>query len=157
MSSYHVTRRFEFDAAHRLMNHDGKCFRPHGHRYIFDVTLAGSAINEVGYFIDFKDLDAAIEEGIGDWDHRMLLEQGDPIIKAFIGLSGTVYTADVVDDWLRILPVAPSIENMTAIATGYINAVLEARGLGHRVTMLTGYETPNCWCRYVPFYEEETS
>ena len=34
------TRRIEFDAAHRVMEHESKCRHLHGHRYAIEATFA---------------------------------------------------------------------------------------------------------------------
>ena len=33
-----ITRKLEFDAGHRVMNHESKCATCHGHRYVLEVT-----------------------------------------------------------------------------------------------------------------------
>ena len=37
------TRRIEFDAAHRVMGHEGKCKHLHGHRYALEARVATPA------------------------------------------------------------------------------------------------------------------
>ena len=34
-----ITRRLEFDAGHRIPNHQSQCRHLHGHRYALEVTL----------------------------------------------------------------------------------------------------------------------
>lgn len=65
-------------AGHRIQDHDGKCSRPHGHNYEITVKITGDLTNE-GWVVDKGDVTAVIDT----WDHRFLLEEGDPLIEAF--------------------------------------------------------------------------
>ena len=63
---------------HRLLHHDGKCSRPHGHNYEISVEVTGS-LTQDGWVVDKGDITSVID----DWDHRFLLEKDDPLIDAF--------------------------------------------------------------------------
>lgn len=65
-------------AGHRLQDHNGKCSRPHGHNYEISVEVTGS-LTEEGWIVDKGDITSVID----GWDHRFLLEEGDPLIEAF--------------------------------------------------------------------------
>lgn len=65
-------------AGHRILHHDGKCSRPHGHNYAVSAAVTGT-LTEEGWVVDKGD----ITEVLSDWDHRFLVEQGDPLIDAF--------------------------------------------------------------------------
>jgi len=71
-------RPIRISAGHRILHHDGKCSRPHGHNYAVTVSVTGS-LTEDGWVVDKGD----ITDIIADWDHRFLVEQGDPLIEAF--------------------------------------------------------------------------
>jgi 6-pyruvoyltetrahydropterin/6-carboxytetrahydropterin synthase len=71
-------RPIRMSAGHRIQHHDGKCSRPHGHNYAISVEVAGE-ITEEGWVVDKGDITGIIS----DWDHRFLLERGDPLIEAF--------------------------------------------------------------------------
>ena len=71
-------RPIRISAGHRLMHHDGKCSRPHGHNYEVTVRVTGELTAE-GWVVDKGDVTSVIDE----WDHRFLLEQGDPLVDAF--------------------------------------------------------------------------
>lgn len=70
-----ITKKFEFDAAHRLENYDGNCANLHGHRYKLEVSVLGY-INEEKYLaVDFRDLKSLGKELIvNKLDHRNLNE-----------------------------------------------------------------------------------
>lgn len=65
-------------AGHRILHHSGKCSRPHGHNYAVSVAVTGTLTDE-GWVIDKEE----ITEVLSDWDHRFLVERGDPLIEAF--------------------------------------------------------------------------
>jgi 6-pyruvoyltetrahydropterin/6-carboxytetrahydropterin synthase len=71
-------RPIRISAGHRIEEHDGKCSRPHGHNYEITVQIQGE-LTEMGWVVDKGDVTSVIDE----WDHRFLLEQGDPLIDAF--------------------------------------------------------------------------
>lgn len=65
-------------AGHRIQDHDGKCSRPHGHNYEITVKITGGLTDE-GWVVDKGDVTDIVDE----WDHRFLLEDGDPLVEAF--------------------------------------------------------------------------
>lgn len=70
-----VTKQFEFEAAHCLENHPGKCKHLHGHSYKLEVEVAGEVLSETGMIIDFGDLKAIVNEQVVEkLDHRLLNE-----------------------------------------------------------------------------------
>ncbi|WP_231183937.1 6-pyruvoyl tetrahydropterin synthase family protein [Haladaptatus sp. DYF46] len=71
-------RPIRISAGHRLLHHDGKCSRPHGHNYEIEVTVTGE-LTEEGWVVDKGDITAILSE----WDHMFLLEEGDPLVEAF--------------------------------------------------------------------------
>jgi len=95
-------RPIRISAGHRLMHHDGKCSRPHGHNYEITVRLTGELTDE-GWVVDKGDVTAAIDE----WDHRFLVEDGDPLVAAFEE-SGD-------GDALVVLDHPPTAEVMAAV------------------------------------------
>ncbi|WP_435349044.1 6-pyruvoyl trahydropterin synthase family protein [Haloarchaeobius sp. HRN-SO-5] len=71
-------RPIRISAGHRILHHDGKCSRPHGHNYEVTVAITGT-LTEEGWVVDKGDITSVISE----WDHRFLLESGDPLVEAF--------------------------------------------------------------------------
>jgi 6-pyruvoyltetrahydropterin/6-carboxytetrahydropterin synthase len=71
-------RPIRISAGHRILHHDGKCSRPHGHNYAISIAVTGTLTKE-GWIVDKGD----ITDVLSDWDHRFLVEQGDPLIEAF--------------------------------------------------------------------------
>ena len=71
-------RPIRISTGHHILHHDGKCSRPHGHNYAITVAVTGTLTDE-GWIVDKGD----ITETLSEWDHRFLLQQGDPLIEAF--------------------------------------------------------------------------
>lgn len=76
-----LTKSFNFDSAHFLPNHKGKCSSMHGHTYRLEVTVIreeGQLINtgsDEGMVIDFADLKEIVKEEVLDKiDHKVLNE-----------------------------------------------------------------------------------
>ena len=95
-------RPIRISAGHRIMHHEGKCRRPHGHNYEISVRVVGE-LTEAGWVVDKGD----ITDVIDDWDHRFLVEEGDPLVEAF-ETSGDA-------DALVVLGEPPTAEVMAVI------------------------------------------
>ncbi|XVH31590.1 6-pyruvoyl trahydropterin synthase family protein [Haloferacaceae archaeon DSL9] len=95
-------RPIRISAGHRLLHHDGKCSRPHGHNYEFTVTVVGELTAE-GWVVDKGDVTAVIDE----WDHMFLVEEGDPLIEAFEAAGDA--------DSLVVLDAPPTAEVMAVV------------------------------------------
>ena len=66
-----VRRRFEFEAAHHLPNHPGKCRELHGHSYGLVVHVEGPIDPHSGMVIDFSELKRLVREKVvSRLDHR---------------------------------------------------------------------------------------
>ena len=84
-------RPIRISTGHRILHHDGKCSRPHGHNYEITVRIIGQLTDE-GWVVDKGEVTDIVEE----WDHRFLLEAGDPLVEAFeaSGDGGAVVVLD---------------------------------------------------------------
>ena len=71
-------RPIRISSGHRILHHDGKCSRPHGHNYEITVEVTGELTDE-GWIVDKGDITGVIS----NWDHKFLVEDGDPLIEAF--------------------------------------------------------------------------
>jgi 6-pyruvoyltetrahydropterin/6-carboxytetrahydropterin synthase len=53
MADISCTRRIEFDAAHRVMEHESKCKHLHGHRYALEATFVAPDLDTLGRVVEF--------------------------------------------------------------------------------------------------------
>ncbi|OVE85690.1 6-pyruvoyl trahydropterin synthase family protein [Natronolimnobius baerhuensis] len=104
-------RPIRISTGHRLLHHDGKCSRPHGHNYEVTVALAGELTAE-GWIADKGDITTVIDE----WDHMFLLEAGDPLIEAFEAAGDA--------DSLIVLEQPPTAEVMSVVLERKLEAAL---------------------------------
>jgi 6-pyruvoyltetrahydropterin/6-carboxytetrahydropterin synthase len=66
-----ISKRFRFEAAHRLPRYQGPCFHLHGHSYELHVTLELPVDPETGMTLDFFVLEAEVKRRVLDrLDHR---------------------------------------------------------------------------------------
>lgn len=71
-----IRKVFEFEAAHLLINHPGKCKYLHGHSYKLAVTVTGNIDEESGMVMDFGTLKRVVNtEIIEEFDHKFLNDQ----------------------------------------------------------------------------------
>jgi 6-pyruvoyltetrahydropterin/6-carboxytetrahydropterin synthase len=95
-------RPIRISAGHRLLHHDGKCSRPHGHNYEVSVRVVGD-LTEEGWVVDKGEVTDVVEA----WDHRFLLEAGDPLVEAFAAAGD--------DDAVVVLEHPPTAEVMSLV------------------------------------------
>lgn len=95
-------RPIRISAGHRILHHQGKCSRPHGHNYRVSVEVTGELTKE-GWVVDKGKVTSIISE----WDHKFLVEEGDPLIEAF-RTSGD-------EDCLVVLDRPPTAEVMSLV------------------------------------------
>ena len=131
------TRRIEFDAAHRLREHEGNCKNLHGHHYIIEASFGGDTLDSVGRVIDFgvikKRLGAWIDT---NWDHNTILWEKDRPL-------GDSIAAETKQN-IFYLPSNPSAENMALYLLNEVCPKLFS-DTGIACTKLRLYETPNCF------------
>src|SRR3990167_4283971 len=104
----YCTRRFEFDAGHRVLEHKSKCRFLHGHRYVAEVTVYAEELDKMGMVADFGDLKELFGKWIDEnWDHNLLLNKADPILKYTLELQRTI-----VGRLPFVLEMNPTAENL---------------------------------------------
>lgn len=133
-----VTRTLEFDAAHRVVNHESKCSTLHGHRYKAEITATSDKLDDIGRVIDFS----VIKEKIGDWidnnwDHTSIIfDEDKETLKAlrWIPKKKEPFAAA----W------NPTAENMAAYLLRKVCPTL-LNSTGVLVIKVRLWETPNCY------------
>jgi 6-pyruvoyltetrahydropterin/6-carboxytetrahydropterin synthase len=139
-----ITRRLEFDAGHRIPNHQSRCRHLHGHRYALEVTLSGDVIAtpgaaQQGMVMDFSRVKEIARAAVVDaWDHAFLAWREDRAVL----------------DWLERIPghrtvifeAPPTAEHLALAAFRALDgAYRDEYGTNLRLECVRLYETPNCW------------
>ncbi len=142
-----VTRRYEIDMGHCLPTHAGKCYRPHGHRYVVEAvvslesgTTSRPGQSSDGMIADFADIKRLMADVLEPWDHRFVCSTADP---RFPALVSTFDHGDVIS-----VPFTPTAEHL-AVAWGEELAD-ELSNLGLELEEITVHETPNARATYRP-------
>ncbi|HEX8954672.1 MAG TPA: 6-carboxytetrahydropterin synthase QueD [Burkholderiaceae bacterium] len=139
-----ITRKLEFDAGHRIPDHNSQCRNLHGHRYVLEITLTGQVIDhdgqaDNGMIMDFSDVKNLARENLVDiWDHAFLVYEKDVQVKDFLNSLPGHKTV--------VLSRVPTVENLARIAFDILKPVYRDRySTGLSLTKIKLFETPNCW------------
>lgn len=139
-----ITRRLEFDAGHRIPNHQSLCRHLHGHRYALEITLIGKIIDvtgspEEGMVMDFSDVKAiACRHVVDQWDHAFLVYAKDKVIVDLL--------AAIPGHRTVVLDCIPTAENLAQTAFNILREAYHDHYGNHlRLARVRLYETPNCW------------
>jgi len=139
-----ITRKLEFDAGHRIPDHNSQCRNLHGHRYTLLITLVGTVIEKEGHsdngmVMDFSDIKALAKTHLVDlWDHAFLVYRHDTAVRHFL--------ESLPDHKTVVLERIPTVENLARVAFDTLKGVYQDRyDTGLRLSKITLYETPNCW------------
>lgn len=131
------TRRIEFDAGHRLINHQGKCKMLHGHRYALEASFKADNLDDLGRVIDF----GVVREILGSWindnlDHNTILSIADKKLAEEI--------TKATNQKIYFLNCNPTAEN---IASHILNEICPQLFKNYQVecVAIKLYETPNCF------------
>lgn len=132
-----VTRVLEFDAAHRVMNHESKCATLHGHRYKIEIVARADKLDAIGRVIDFSVLKDKVGGWIDlHWDHTTIVCKDDRDT-----IAGLFMIPGYKPCWLA--PWNPTAENMADHLLRVVCPEVLA-GLGVEVFKVVVHETPNC-------------
>jgi 6-pyruvoyltetrahydropterin/6-carboxytetrahydropterin synthase len=135
-----ISKEFQFEAAHRILGHSGKCARLHGHTYRLGVTVAAARLDALDMVMDFDDLLPIVGEAVLDrWDHATLLRRDDPLVPAIARVQAAA------PDRLVLFAENPTVE---VLAREAFDAI--AKRLPDSVTLanVTVWETPTCSSRF---------
>jgi 6-pyruvoyltetrahydropterin/6-carboxytetrahydropterin synthase len=109
-----LEKKFTFEAAHKLPNHDGKCARLHGHSWVGVVRVVGTALKKVGpksgMVMDYASIKSVLQPIIDEYlDHRYLNET--------LGKDADIEnpTSEEIARWLyeKLWGIIPGVESVT--------------------------------------------
>lgn len=136
MNRFFCTRKLEFDAAHRVIGHEGKCKYLHGHRYVLEITFTDRAKDDLGRIVDF----GLVKKLLGKWiddnlDHNVILFEKDKELGENI--------SRITNQNIYYLPYNPTAENIAKYIIDEIcpNILSDYKDQIYKIKL---YETPNC-------------
>lgn len=167
-----ATREIQIDAAHRVPDHESKCFAIHGHRYRILATVEGDLVkegSEKGMVVDFGTLKTVMFNAIHTpCDHGLILAFDDPILeKLFIITSSSL--AEDYKKWrdgdkkknftfldmtgsgfkIHLTDSPPTAENLSRIWFNETRRWLKiAKKDPEQLSQVEVFETPNCSAVY---------
>lgn len=134
MSVFALTRSYHFSAAHQLANPAltgeenariyGQCFRPHGHNYGLEVTVAGGLDPVTGMSVDLGVVDAAVKAAVLDRVDHYDLSATVPALAGVITTGENL--ARVFYQWLEAALPPGVLRRVTLVETA--NNVFEYSG-----------------------------
>lgn len=134
-----VTRRLEWDAAHRVLKHESKCGTLHGHHYVALITCEANSLDACDRVIDFGVIKNLVGSWIDDhWDHTTLVNCHDAKLIKFCD-------DDHVENGKRqsyAFDGEPTAEVIAQKLLSIAQRLLSSTGV--RVVEVEVYETPNC-------------
>ena len=138
MSKITISRRLEWDAAHRIPGHEGACKAIHGHRYVAEIEVSGPQMDALGRIVDFSVLKTVVGAWIDrNFDHTAVFSRNDPEVTTIAALNEKVGRPVY---WLDSPPTAEAlVEELARI----IPDLLAPHGITLEAVKL--WETPNCW------------
>lgn len=132
------TRRLQFCAGHRLIDHEGPCKHVHGHNYVVFITAErdGTPVDPIGRVIDFSVLKERVNEWIAEyWDHKFICNIEDTVLITW--MTQQAYP-------LYAMQTNPTAEHMAALLLNVCNKHL-FRNAPIVVTKIVLWETENCY------------
>ena len=137
-----ITRLFEFDAGHRIPNHNSKCKNMHGHRYKLELTLSGAVLQTPsksfeGMVLDFSDVKKIANDFLETLDHAFLVYERDLELLNFLENTDTKFVK---------MSQIPTVENMAFFILEGLNPLFEKTyNQTLKIKRLKLWETPNCY------------
>ncbi len=131
-----ITRRFTFESAHAISEHEGKCRFVHGHSYTLEVCVTSSELNELGMVMDFKELKGIVTEIFVDpMDHALVLKRD----------RRSRFVPEGYDGKLFLMDHEPTAEHMLLIAKERIQSKLPE---GIQLLRMKLFETANSFAEW---------
>lgn len=138
-----ITKRLEWDSAHRVLRHESKCGTLHGHRYAAEIEVAADALDSVGRVVDFGVVKQKVGAWIDEhWDHTTLVNSDDIMLHSFCETEHESRGKRPP----YVFRCEPTAENIAIELYNVAGKLLD--GAGVRVIAVTIYETPTARARY---------
>ncbi len=124
-----------FEASHRLIHYQGKCFRLHGHQWRVEVWMEGSVDEQTQILVDYN----CIKNVVNRFDHQVILNQDDPMVECLSRHQDVVTT-----------PGDPTSELLARLIARMINEECAERGEDATVIKIRVWESTSCYaeCTY---------
>lgn len=135
----YISRRIEWDSAHRVLRHESKCATLHGHRYVANIIVSADKLDGVGRIVDF----GVVKQRVGGWvdavwDHTTIVNREDVELLAFCRGQAIAHGHRAPYE----IDGEPTAENIADVLKRIATHLLADTGV--RVIAVEVFETPNC-------------
>ena len=132
-----VSKRFRWEAAHRLPWHEEGCQHLHGHSYEMWILLEGDP-DERGMVIDFKEIKEIMTPLMDAWDHSVLVGKDDKVLLDALALLESKH---------YVLPYDTTSENLCRFVAEYLLDQARQVLVTHRISgvIVRVQETETCF------------
>ena len=146
MTRYVVSKEIEFDAGHRVPDHEGKCSSPHGHRYRIVLAVQGDLQMEgsrTGMVLDFGEIKKVLTEVHDKYDHGFMFYRLDARMRALVDYSMPKW------DWKWVsVEFSPTAENLAKDIFEYCEERFDDLALPGTPLCVEVWETPTSMAMY---------
>jgi queuosine biosynthesis protein QueD len=161
MPRFGVKKHITFDAGHRVPDHGGKCFSPHGHTYKLELHVKGNVQVdgvENGMVLDFTRIKEILTEIHDMFDHASIAYEMDwPYLVSlgeanYYGFDDPSVPPVLIDrergdenryGWkVAVVPFVPTAENLALWCFEYATNRFKELNLPGTVTRADIWETP---------------
>lgn len=132
-----IHRDLEWDAGHRVFNHESKCNHLHGHRYKARVFVTAAELDDLDRVIDFGVVKERLMPWINNhWDHATILNSKDPLVPILLAADQRIHVIECQN---------PTAEVMARVLFQFAEMLLPE---SIEVVGVRLWETPNCGAYY---------
>ena len=125
-----IYKEVQIDASHRLLYYKGKCANLHGHRWKVEVWIEGEPDAKTNILIDYN----LIKQTIGKYDHQIILNEEDPMVKAIAAFHHVITT-----------PGEPTSELLALLIRNDLYEICRSEGISADIPKIRVWESPNSY------------
>jgi 6-pyruvoyltetrahydropterin/6-carboxytetrahydropterin synthase len=100
---FRICKSFTVESGHMLSKHPGLCRFPHGHSRTVEIVLEADRLDDRDMVCDFKTIKLALGPYLAQFDHSIILNSADPMVKQLEPMRERVIVFENVDPTTEVL------------------------------------------------------
>ncbi|WOF16652.1 6-carboxytetrahydropterin synthase [Methanoplanus sp. FWC-SCC4] len=133
--SIRIYKEVYFEASHRLLHYEGKCFRLHGHQWRAELWVEGDIDADSQILVDYN----MIKKVIDRYDHEVILNEEDPMVPCISNFQEVVTTKG-----------DPTSELLSERIAREVEEECSKYGIAARVAKCRIWESTTCFAEWTP-------
>ena len=133
--SVRIYKESYFEASHRLLHYEGKCFRLHGHQWRAEFWIEGDLAPDSMILVDYN----LVKEVVARYDHEVILNRADPMVECLSKFQEVVITDG-----------DPTSELLAGRMAKELEEECSRNGIAARVTKCRIWESTSCYAEWTP-------